>query len=177
MALKFQKCTLSDLEILIEISRETFVAAFEKDNNPDDFKAYVNMAFEKKHIEQQLQNQDSSFYFVFQDAVLVGYFKLNEKNAQTDIKSEDYIELERIYVLKEFQGNQFGAHMLSQAIKLATQKQVSFIWLGVWQKNLKAIRFYEKHGFTKFDTHPYYIGNDKQIDWLMRYDLTNFQKS
>ena len=58
--------------------------------------------------------------------------------------------------------------MLFKIIDIVKAKQVSFLWLGVWQKNNAAIRFYERLGFTKFSTHPYFIGKDKQIDWLMK---------
>ena len=171
MQLRFQKCALSDKELLIEISKTTFVDAFEKDNDPEDFKAYINVAFAKENILNQLKNQDVDFYFVFKNEELVGYIKLNENDAQTDIKSEKAIELERIYVLQQFQGKQIGKLMLHKAIKIASEKHKEYIWLGVWEKNLDAIRFYEKFGISKFDTHPYYIGKDKQIDWLMRYEL------
>ncbi len=176
MPLKFLKCTDSDLDKLVEISRKTFVDAFEKDNDAEDFHTYIERAFEKSNIEKQLQSEHSVFYFVFKNGVIAGYFKLNEHTAQTDIKSEESIELERIYVLKEFQGNQIGKEMLQEAEKIGVQKNKEFLWLGVWQKNINAIRFYEKYGFVKFGTHPYYIGKDKQTDWLMRFDLTNFQK-
>lgn len=177
MPIKFQKCSNSDLDKLVEISRKTFEEAFEKDNDPEDFNTYIDKAFKKSNIEQQLLNPHSTFYFVYNDKVLVGYFKLNENDSQTDVKSEESIELERIYVLKEFQGNRIGEQILHKTLELASQKVKKFIWLGVWQKNTNAIRFYEKHGFVKFGTHPYYIGRDKQTDWLMRFDLTNFQKS
>lgn len=170
-----QKCTSSDLNTLVQISKKTFVDAFEVGNNSDDFKTYIDFAFEKSIIAEQLNNSNCSFYFVFKDAQLVGYFKLNENDAQTDIKSSEDIELERIYVLEEFQGHQIGKYMLQEALKLASDLSKRYIWLGVWEKNTDAIRFYEKYGFSKFDTHPYYIGEDKQTDWLMRFDLTNFR--
>ena len=103
--------------------------------------------------------------------VLVGYFKLNTKEAQTESLGSTSVEIERIYVLEEYQGKQIGKHMLFKIIEMAKEKQMRFIWLGVWQMNTSAIRFYERHSFVKFDTHPYYIGNDKQTDWLMRLDL------
>jgi len=171
MQLHFRKCTLSDLDELIEISRTTFVDSFEKDNNPEDFKNYIDSAFEKGTIAKQLDNSNSDFFFVFKDEQLVGYFKLNIGHAQTDIKSEEAIELERIYVRQEFQGQEIGKHMLQKAIALAAELKKEHLWLGVWEKNVAAIRFYQKHGFTKFDTHPYYIGKDKQTDWLMRLEL------
>lgn len=164
------------MNALIDISRKTFVDAFEKDNDPIDFITYINEAFEKSTIQKQLQNSDSTFYFVYKDAALVGYFKLNVNAAQTDIKTEESLELERIYVLQEFQGEQIGKQMLQETLKIASSMQKEFIWLGVWENNKDAIRFYQKHDFVKFGTHPYYIGKDKQTDWLLRFDLINFHK-
>jgi ribosomal protein S18 acetylase RimI-like enzyme len=77
-------------------------------------------------------------------------------------------------VLEQFQGEQIGTKMLFKAIEIAFDKNKKHLWLGVWEKNTDAIRFYQKHGFLKFNTHPYYIGKDKQTDWLMRFDLSTF---
>lgn len=174
MSIAFQKCTLSDLDELIKISRKTFVDAFEKHNAPEDFETYIDKAFAKTNLQKQLELRDSTFYFVLQDGVLAGYFKLNEHAAQTDLKLSEALELERIYVLGEFQGNRIGEHVIREVVRLASEKGKAFIWLGVWQKNTDAVRFYERHGFVKFGTHPYFIGNDEQTDWLMRYDLITF---
>ena len=91
------------------------------------------------------------------------------------MKLEESMELERIYVLKEFQGLGHGERILNKVKRLAVEAGKSFLWLGVWEKNTRAIKFYEKHGFVKFGTHPYYIGSDKQTDWLMRFDLINLR--
>lgn len=171
MPYRLQKCSSSELDELVGISRKTFVDAFEKFNDPSDFKAYIAFAFNRKKILSELINDNSAFYFVYQRESLVGYFKLNSGGAQTDLKLEESIELERIYVLEEFQGKKAGQWMLDQAIDLAITDQKKFLWLGVWQKNKRAIRFYEKHGFVKFGTHPYYIGQDKQTDWLMKFEF------
>jgi ribosomal protein S18 acetylase RimI-like enzyme len=175
MELQFKKCEKKDIEELLYISRKTFIDAFEKDNDPEDFKTYIDFAFDEMKIKSELENPNSSFYFSFLDEALVGYFKLNENDAQTDIKNKNNVELERIYVLNDFQGRKIGQKLLRHAVKLGAEKGKEYIWLGVWEKNVDAIRFYQKHGFAKFGTHPYYIGNDKQTDWLMRYDLSNFQ--
>lgn len=160
-----------DLDRLVMIAKKTFVDAFEQDNNPTDFQEYVEIAFSKVQLKKELENPRSVFYFVFDTEVMVGYFKLNEGYAQTDLKLTESIELERIYVLQEFQGKKIGAGILQEALKIASTKKKEFIWLGVWQKNKAAIRFYEKYGFEKFESHPYYIGDDRQIDWLMRFSF------
>ena len=173
MEKRLQKCSLSELDDLVQISKKTFIDAFEKDNAPDDFKSYIGFAFGREKLLSELKDSNSSFYFAHQDEVLAGYFKLNRNDAQTDLKQKESIELERIYVLEQFQGMKIGEWMLAQAISLARTEQKQFLWLGVWEKNTRAVKFYEKHGFIKFGKHPYYIGADKQMDWLMRYDLIN----
>lgn len=127
MNLRLQRCTTSDLVRLISISRMTFTDAFEKDNTPEDFKAYINFAFERNKLLAELKNSDTTFYFVYKDALLVGYIKLNENDAQTDIKSEEGMELERIYVLKDFQGQHIGQWVLKEVKKIAFIKKKNFV--------------------------------------------------
>lgn len=171
MIVSFKKCTLSDLKVLIELSKSTFVAAFEKDNNPDDFKAYINSAFSEETIKSELSDPNSSFYFIYNDNILTGYFKLNENSSQNEQFKEDTIELERFYVLPEHQGKQIGKRTLVKVLEIAKAKKLDFLWLGVWEHNKRAIRFYERFGFQKFGIHPYFLGSDKQTDWLMKFEL------
>ena len=171
MDLSFKKCTLVDLDTLVEISRSTFITSFEKVNNPNDFKTYITSAFSKEKIKSELLNLNSTFNFVYLDDKLVGYFKLNEKDAQNEQFENASIELERIYVKVAFQGRGIGKEMLFKVIEIAKSKDVVFLWLGVWEHNDAAIRFYERYDFKKFSTHPYYLGNDKQTDWILKFDL------
>lgn len=171
MNLLYKICTENDLQDLLEISIKTFVSAFEKQNNPSDFKTYINNAFSKVQLRKESSHPNVRFYFVYKENTLVGYFKLNTKDAQTEKLGSHSMEIERIYVLDEFQGQQIGKQMLLKIIEIAKQEQLTFLWLGVWEKNTSAIRFYERYGFNKFNEHAFYIGNDRQIDWLMRLDL------
>ena len=172
MKLVLRQCKENDIDALVVLSKNTFTKAFEKDNHPDDFESYINIAFNKDTLLTQLLNQDSFFYFVYWENRLIGYLKINQHQAQTDLKSDECMELERIYIIDEFQGHGHGKLILDKLRKIGVQANKHFLWLGVWEKNVKAIRFYQRHGFIKFGTHPYYIGTDKQTDWLMRCDLT-----
>jgi len=117
-------------------------------------------------------NPYSSFYFMVKDELgMVGYVKINRKDAQKEQFDNNAIELERIYVLKEFQGRRIGQEALTLVIEVAKTHEASCLWLGVWEKNVKAIDFYERHGFKKFGQHPYLIGKDEQYDWMMKLDL------
>lgn len=171
MQLSFQPCDLSDLDALVAISKETFVAAFEKDNDPDDFQHYIETAFSRTKLQKELEDEDTCFYFAFDSEVLIGYFKLNAGNAQTDVHDERALEIERIYVIESYQGKRIGAQMLQKILDLAKDHGKEYVWLGVWEHNPKAVRFYQRHGFQKFGEHPYYIGKDKQTDWLLRLNI------
>jgi len=171
MELKLVKCKSSDLDRLIDISRSTFIDAFEKDNNPQDFENYILKAFNRETIQKQLENPQAHFYFVYEGSDLVGYFKVNEALAQSDVNDPESLELERIYVCKEHQGKQIGKYMLEKIEEIARNLKALYLWLGVWEENEGAIRFYEKNGYSKFGSHPYVVGTDVQTDWLMKKDL------
>lgn len=171
MYLLYKICTLENLQILVDISIKTFISAFEKQNNPKDFKAYMDTTFSKEQLKKELLDENTSFYLVYNNNMLVGYYKLNTKDSQTEPFGNSSVEIERFYVLDKFQGQEIGKQMLLKIIEIAKQECMTSIWLGVWELNTAAIRFYERNGFVKFDTHPYYIGKDKQTDWLMRLDL------
>ncbi len=171
MALHIQQCTLESLGVLVTLSKNTFIDAFAHFNNPDDFKTYVETAFATTTIKDELNTKHTAFYLVYKEDELAGYFKLNQYDAQTDLKSSNSMELERIYVVNAFQGQQIGQWMLSEVKNKAMAAGKQFLWLGVWEENTNAIRFYRKRGFKKFGTHPFYMGKDKQTDWLMRCEL------
>lgn len=171
MKLHITLCTPDDLASLTQMARKTFVDAFAVHNKPADFKEYMRTAFAEQTFEKQLLNPNCQFFFVKTGKNVVGYFKLNENDAQTELKGTESLELERIYVIQEYQGHGIGKWILQRAIALAKQKGKALLWLGVWEHNTEAIRFYQRHGFTKFGEHPYYVGSDKQMDWLMRLDL------
>ncbi len=100
MELRLEKCSLSGLDELVHLSRKTFEDAFEKDNDPEDFKAYIEFAFDREKLKEELTSKDSHFFFAFVDNALAGYFKLNQNQNQTDLKLGESMELERIYVLE-----------------------------------------------------------------------------
>lgn len=171
MKLSLHKCEVQHLDQLTWISRKTFIDAFEKQNNPHDFETYIKEAFNPEVIKKQLLATNSSFYYIENYGQWVGYLKLNENDAQSDVKDHTAMELERIYVLEKYQGKQIGKWMLEQAIHIARTMQKKYLWLGVWEQNIRAIEFYKRYGFQIFGTHPYFVGKDKQTDWLMRLEL------
>ncbi|MGB5238598.1 MAG: GNAT family N-acetyltransferase [Flavobacteriaceae bacterium] len=171
MELSLLKCTTDQLDVLVEISRSTFRDTFEHLNDPKDFHSYLETAFDKTKIENELKNSELSYYLVYNEGKTVAYFKVNRAATQTDIADTDSLELERIYVRREYQGLKIGNWIMAQIIYFAQKTGTEYLWLGVWEENQPAIRFYQKLGFIKFRKHAFYIGKDKQTDWLMRLDI------
>jgi len=160
-----------ELEDLKRIGIETFTESFAGVNNPEDFKKYLEEAFDLKTLRRELLNPESRFFFLYEEGIRVGYSKINTGKAQTELREPGGMEIERIYVLKRHQGRGLGTWMLKRFQTLARAEGKSYLWLGVWEENHAAIRFYKQHGFVTFDKHPYYVGSDRQMDWMMRLDL------
>lgn len=166
-----KKCHISDLENLRELAYQTFDDTFGHLNTPENMQVYLEKAFSREKLQDELTNPLSRFFFLAQGSQLVGYLKINEGEAQTDLKDSASLEIERIYIKKEFQGYGLGKKLIEQAVEIAVKEGKQYLWLGVWEKNQKAIAFYKKMGFREVGTHHFYMGDEKQRDFIMRRDL------
>ncbi len=169
--IKIKLCTIKDIALLQELSINTYVQTFEKFNSSTIMKAYLNDAFNLEKLKKELLNSNSAFYFLYKDERLAGYLKVNDFPSQTDINDESSLEIERFYILGDFQGKGLGKTLMKKAIDIANEKNKSYVWLGVWEHNEKAKRFYNKQGFYKIGEHSFFMGDDEQTDYLMRKDL------
>lgn len=166
-----RKATDTDLTNLQNIGKLTFSETFSSDNSEENLKAYLETAFATEKVKSELSDKNSEFYFAELNNKIIGYLKVNFGDSQTEIKSEKALEIERIYVLKEFHGKKVGQILYEKAIEFAREIRVDFIWLGVWEQNLRAIHFYEKNGFKAFDKHVFKLGTDEQVDIMMKLTL------
>ena len=169
--ISIQPVLSSDVDALLSLSIKTFYDAFEHLNNPEDFEAYTSVAFTREKLLLEINNPDSAFYFAMIDDENVGYIKLNYASAQTEFKDNDAVEVERIYVLASQQGKQIGQQLINFAIAKAVEDGLKYIWLGVWEHNINAQRFYERSGFKAFSSHQFVLGKDVQTDILMKREL------
>lgn len=134
-------------------------------------KKYLDENFSIEKLTDELNNKNSEFYFAKLENTVIGYLKLNFGESQTELKDNKALEIERIYVPKEFHGQSVGQILYEKAIQVAKQKDVDYVWLGVWEENLRALSFYKKNGFTEFDKHIFKLGNDEQTDIMMKAQL------
>jgi ribosomal protein S18 acetylase RimI-like enzyme len=167
------KAELQDIEKLQKIGRQTFFETFSESNSEENMQKYLDEGFSIEKLTTELTNINAEFYFAFLDAEVIGYLKLNFGESQTELKDNKALEIERIYVSKEFHGKSVGQLLYDKAIEVAKQKNADYVWLGVWEENPRAISFYKKNGFVEFDKHIFKLGDDEQIDIMMKLNLKN----
>jgi ribosomal protein S18 acetylase RimI-like enzyme len=169
--MKITIASLSEIEELQSISKNTFSETFAAQNSKDNLELFLQQAYNLETLGREISNPDSTFYLLHDDNELQGYMKLNRRHAQTEYQGDKAMEIERIYVLKLAQGLGYGKALLHKAIQVSRSENLPLLWLGVWEKNVSAIRFYEKHGFTPFGEHVFMLGADAQRDVLMKLEI------
>ncbi|MBT4155683.1 MAG: GNAT family N-acetyltransferase [Candidatus Marinimicrobia bacterium] len=166
--MKIRNVNIQDIEKLKGIGKRTFTETFSSDNSEENITEYLDNGFSTEKLKTELIDKNAEFYFAELKGRVIGYLKVNSGQSQTEIKDKNYLEIERIYVLKEYHGKKVGQLLYEKAIKIAKSKNAEYVWLGVWEKNPRAIKFYEKNGFVAFDKHIFKLGNDKQTDIMMK---------
>lgn len=163
-----RKIGLQELDRLRSLSRTTFQETFADGNKGEDLKKYIDEAFSAEKLSAELSDARSHFYFAEESGRALGYLKVNTSGSQTELQDEQAVEIERIYVLKEVYGKKVGQALFEQAMDLAQERGADYVWLGVWERNERAIAFYRKNGFEAFSKHAFKLGDDEQTDVMMR---------
>lgn len=169
--IEIRKIGLSQVDLLAEIGRQTFIETFYEVNTEQNMARYLADSFAIDQLTEEINNENSEFYFAWLGDTAVGYLKINFGDSQTELKNDKAVEIERIYVLKAYLGKNVGQLLYEQALQIAKQIDADYVWLGVWEQNQRAIRFYEKNGFVAFDKHLFKLGDDEQTDLMMKLEL------
>lgn len=165
------KVTINEIDQLQKIGKQTFAETFSTSNSEENMNNYLEEGFSIDRLTTELNDENAAFFFATFSNNIIGYLKLNFGTSQTEIKDEKALEIERIYVLKEFHGKKVGQILYDKAIEVAIQKKADYVWLGVWEENPRAISFYKKNGFIEFDKHIFKLGDDEQTDIMMKLEL------
>jgi diamine N-acetyltransferase len=163
-----KRVTLSDIDQIQKIGRQTFFETFSASNSEENMAKYLEEGFSREKLTAEINDNNSEFYFAEFENTIIGYLKLNFGQSQTELKDERTVEIERIYVLKSFLGKNVGQILYEKALQIARQRNAEYVWLGVWEENPRAINFYKKNGFVEFDKHIFKLGDDEQTDIMMR---------
>jgi diamine N-acetyltransferase len=166
------RCDETHLSTLLPVAKQSFIEAFEKDSNPENFKLYVAKAFTEEVMLEELQHPDSVFYALntenTEGVEMTGYVKLRWDRSEEFFPNEKAIELQRIYLLAQFWNKGYGKILLEFSENYAREHDFEWIYLVVWLENHGAIRFYERNGWEKFARKDFMFGEEVHHDWVLR---------
>lgn len=100
---EIEKCEIHNLKERQQISIDTFNETYREFNKEKDIDDYINRAFNEEKLRYEIFNKNSYFFLCRKNGDIVGYLKLNVNNAMSEVMNDDYIEIERIYILRDCQ--------------------------------------------------------------------------
>ncbi|MBP2058051.1 ribosomal protein S18 acetylase RimI-like enzyme [Lactobacillus colini] len=168
-----KKVTTRDVKELQKISRLTFKETFGADNSAENMAEFLDKAYDEEKLLKEIKNPNSQFFFLLVDNKVAGYLKVNEADAQSEDVAKNALEVERIYLSKDYQHRGLGLVLIKLAEKIARENNKDNMWLGVWEHNLNAQKFYQKDGFKRISQHTFIVGDDPQTDYILLKSLTD----
>lgn len=165
--IKIREATTLDAALIADISRETFYETFASQNSVEDMKKFMNEQFTREKLIAEVSESSNLFFLAFADDTPAGYAKIRGGERYAEFNNRPSVEIARIYATTASIGKGIGSSLMQKCIDTASSMKKEIIWLGVWEKNQRAIDFYTKWGFQQFGTHTFLLGSDPQTDWLM----------
>lgn len=169
--LNIKMATNADAELIADMSRKTFYETFVSQNTKENMDKFMNESFTKEALMKEVGEPGNIFLLAYDEKEPAGYVRMRENNNPPELGNRNSIEIARIYAATNTIGKGVGKTLMQKCIEIAQEKKKDVLWLGVWEKNNRAIDFYIKWGFEKFSTHIFMLGDDPQTDWLMKKEL------
>ena len=162
----------SELPILRKIAIDTYWDTFASSTTEENNQNFVDEAYTLEQFAKELNEPNSQYYLAWEGTEAAGYLRLRLSNEVEHELGTNTIELQRLYIHPNHQGKKIGSLLMETALNYALANKFDWIWLGVWEYNFRAQAFYKKYGFEKFSQHVFQVGDDPQIDWLLKKKLT-----
>ncbi|GFO51914.1 hypothetical protein ikelab_11890 [Lactococcus garvieae] len=171
MNIRISPVTIQDINVLQDLSIETFSETFGQQNPPEDLELYLEKAFNPQQLIKEIMDSNTNFYFIFQEALLAGYIKLKNVSLPEHSFLGEALEVERIYVRKPYQHLGLGKHLLDFASEEAQRTHKKYLWLSVWEHNPTAYGFYKSQGYVECGSRHFHLGTLAQTDLIMKKEI------
>jgi ribosomal protein S18 acetylase RimI-like enzyme len=161
----------ADHEMLAALAARTFHDAFIADNRPEDIAAYADKAFTPSQMLAELTMSTSLVLLACDPTAhpeqVLGYARLVTDSRHPSLKGQQTLELNRLYVEQKAIGSGYGAALMKASLEEAIARDCDTLWLGVWEHNTRAQKFYQRWGFKPVGSQTFVLGEDVQTDWVM----------
>ena len=165
--MKIRRANREDAGLLAELGARTFSETFTADNTAEDMSAYLDASFSLAQQTAELADPASTFCIAEVGGLAAGYAKLHAGEPAEGVEGAKPVELVRLYVSREWLGRGIGEALMRACVDEARQAGHDAIWLGVWERNVRAQTFYRKWNFRAVGEHVFQLGSDPQRDILM----------
>ena len=165
--LTIRKAVPEDASALAEFAERSFRDTFERDNAPSDMADYVASAYGERLQRAEIADSRRIILLAETGNAIAGYAQLLNARSLAEITATPAMELERFYVGREWHGLGIAQLLMERVMTAASQAGAAALWLGVWERNARAIAFYQKFGFVDVGSKPFMLGSDLQTDRLM----------
>jgi diamine N-acetyltransferase len=166
-----RKAEPGDADQMAELAIFTFREAWLEPGNEADLEEYVRENFAAEVLRKELRNPDITYLEVSINEEPVGYAKLEKRCQPDNYLLPGPVALHRLYIKAAFRNHKLGSELLKHVMSLSKQEGFKTLWLGVWNENYNAMRFYSRFGFEKFGEYVFTMGKIKSDDYLMKVDL------
>jgi diamine N-acetyltransferase len=171
MNFEFRLANLTDAVAIRQLAEKTFRDTYTIYNTPENMERHVAKNFALSVIENELQDTGSQYVVIIFDAEIVAFAKLKKEHSTKGLEGKRVVEIERFYVDKSLQGQQLGRKLMDFCVEWSVENNFETIWLGVWEQNENAIKFYKKMGFEFLGEHTFVLGTEVQKDFTMQRHL------
>lgn len=171
MSVQFRLANFEDAVAIRQLSEKTFRDTYTIYNTPENMEKHVAKNFALEQIEKELQDVDCQYFIIETEQEIVAFAKLVKNHTTNGLEVENVVEIERFYVDKTLQGQQLGRKLMDFCVEWSIKNNFEIIWLGVWENNPNAIKFYQKMGFEFLGKHTFVLGTEVQTDYTMKKNL------
>jgi ribosomal protein S18 acetylase RimI-like enzyme len=162
----------ADARALAALAERTFRDTFGEANSEADMDAHCAANFGEALQQAEIGDPDWTTLVAEDAGSLVGYGQLRWSPAPACVAGSRPIEIYRLYVDGRWHGRGVAAMLMDALLQQAIAMRADTVWLGVWERNPRAIAYYRKSGFHEKGEHRFMLGSDPQRDIVMSRRLT-----
>jgi GNAT superfamily N-acetyltransferase len=161
----------ADAAVLAELARTTFYDTFASSNDAADMALHLQTAYGVPQQTAELQDPQITTLLVEEDGAAIAYAQIRDHHVPECVTGPAPIELWRFYIDRRWHGRGVAAELMTRVKDEARRRGARTLWLGVWERNGRAIAFYTKSGFADVGEHIFLFGTDPQTDRVMAASL------
>ncbi len=166
--IRIRKAKVEEVPAVRELAIEVYTDTFADQNTEANLLAFFNDSYNLEKLKEEFHDQGSLLYVALDELKIVGFMRMRINSEVDNYLGQSHLELQRLYIHRDYHGGSASRLLMEQALAYATEKKFEWIWLGVWERNFRAQKFYAKWGFERFGEHVFQMGDDPQTDWLMK---------